>query len=136
MKRASQDYFHLGATGALLCLIVWCVAWEMLVAPLHPGGSWLALKAVPLLIPLRGVIQRDVYTLQWSSMVILLYFTEGVVRGYSDQAALSSAMAWGEALLVLIYFLCSVLFLRPYKRAAKQAAQALLAKLQRTSHDA
>jgi hypothetical protein len=56
------------------------------VAPLHPGGSLLALKALPLLLPLRGVIKRDLYTLQWSSMVILIYFTEGVVRAWSDRA--------------------------------------------------
>ena len=38
-------------------------------------------------MPLHGVIKRDIYTLQWSSMVILLYFTEGVVRGWSDTHA-------------------------------------------------
>ncbi len=82
----APKYFHTGAVASLLLLTVWLVAWEMVVAPLYPGGSLLALKALPLLIPLRGVIKRDIYTLQWSSMVILLYFTEGVVRGYSDTA--------------------------------------------------
>jgi uncharacterized membrane protein len=68
----TQKLFHMGAIGSLLALIVWLVAWELAVAPLHPGGSLLALKALPLLIPLRGVLKRDIYTLQWSSMVILL----------------------------------------------------------------
>jgi uncharacterized membrane protein len=110
-------------------LIVSLVAWELVVAPLHPGGSLLALKALPLLIPLRGVLKRDVYTLQWSSMVILLYFTEGVVRGYSDKADLSRWMAWAEAALVCIYFICALLYLRPYKKAAKKLAKELLDKV-------
>ncbi|MES2128031.1 MAG: DUF2069 domain-containing protein [Pseudomonadota bacterium] len=125
----AQKIFHTGAVASLLTLIVWLVMWEMVVAPLHPGGSLLALKALPLLIPLRGVIKRDIYTLQWSSMVILLYFTEGVVRGYSDKVAISGIMAWGEALLVVAYFICSVLFLRPYKKAAKKMAKELLDKV-------
>ena len=125
----NQKYFHLGAIASLLLLIVWLVAWEMVVAPLRPGGSLLALKAIPLLIPLRGVIKRDIYTLQWSSMVILLYFTEGVVRGYSDRLPLSQMMAWGEAAFVCIYFVCALLYLRPYKKAAKKIAKELLEKV-------
>ncbi len=121
--------FHLGALGSLLTLIVWLVLWEMLIAPLHPGGSLLALKALPLLIPLRGVLKRDVYTLQWSSMVILLYFTEGVVRAYSDALPVSRMMAWGESILVVLYFLCAILYVRPYKQAAKKMAKELLEKV-------
>jgi len=128
----APKYFHMGAMGSLIVLILWLVAWETVVAPLHPGGSWLALKAIPLLIPLGGVIKRDIYTLQWSSMVILLYFTEGVVRAWSDRAPLSQLMAWGEIALVCIYFVCALLYLRPYKKAAKRIAKELLEKVNST----
>ena len=124
-----QKVFHYGAIGSLLALICWLVAWEMWVAPLHSGGSIVALKAVPLLIPLRGVLKRDIYTLQWSSMVILLYFTEGVVRAWSDTLPLSRYMAMGEVALVCIYFVCALLYLRPYKKAAKKIAKELLDKV-------
>jgi uncharacterized membrane protein len=130
-----QKIFHLGAIGSLLLLIVWLVAWEMVVAPLHPGGSLLALKALPLLIPLRGVLKRDLYTLQWSSMVILLYFTEGVVRAWSDTVALSRYMALGETALVCVYFICALLYLRPYKKAAKKLAKELLDKVNPAKHE-
>lgn len=128
----APKYFHMGALASLGLLIAWLLAWEMLVAPLHPGGSWLALKAVPLLIPLGGVIKRDIYTLQWSSMVILLYFTEGVVRAWSDKAPASQLMAWGEIVLVCVYFACALLYLRPYKKAAKRIARELLEKVNPT----
>jgi uncharacterized membrane protein len=130
----AQRIFHGGAIASLVLLIVWLLAWELVIAPITPGGSLLALKALPLLIPLRGVVKRDLYTLQWSSMVILLYFAEGVVRGYSDRAELSRFMAWGEVTLVCVYFACALLYLRPYKKAAKKLAKELLDKV-KVSHD-
>ncbi|NHZ44034.1 MULTISPECIES: DUF2069 domain-containing protein [Massilia] len=125
-------YFHIGAIASLVILIAWLLAWETLVAPLRPGSWILALKVLPLLIPLGGVIKRDIYTLQWSSMVILLYFTEGVVRAWSDKLEVSRFMAMGEIVLVLVYFACALLYLRPYKKAAKKMAKELLEKVNST----
>ncbi|MBB3120072.1 putative membrane protein [Massilia violacea] len=132
MQDLKQKIFHWGAIGSLGLLILWCVAWEMWIAPLKPGGSWMVLKAAPLLFPLLGVIKRDLYTLQWTSMMILLYFTEGVVRGWSDKAA--PWLGWGEAAIVVVYFLCAILYVRPYKRAAKKAAKELLDKINPVKH--
>jgi uncharacterized membrane protein len=129
MENRLQKFFHLGAIGSLILLILWCLAWELVIAPLKPGGSWLALKAAPLLLPLVGVWKRDVYTLQWTSMMILLYFTEGVVRGWSDKGQLSAWLGWGEALIVVVYFICAILYVRPYKKAAKKMARELLDKV-------
>ena len=126
--------FHAGAIASLIWLIGWLVAWEIFVAPLHPGGSLLALKALPLLLPLRGVIKRDLYTLQWSSMVILVYFAEGVVRAWADTSEASRAMALGEIVLVVVYYACALLFLHPYKREAKRLAKELLDKV-KVPHD-
>jgi len=130
----TQRFFHAGAIASLVILIGWLVAWEMVVAPIGSGGSLLALKALPLLIPLRGVVKRDLYTLQWSSMVILLYFAEGVVRAYADQQEASRFMAWGEIALSLVFFVCALLYLRPYKKAAKKLAKELLDKV-KVPHD-
>jgi len=126
--------FHAGAIASLIWLIGWLVAWEIWVAPLHPGGSLLALKALPLLVPLRGVLKRDLYTLQWSSMVILVYFAEGAVRAWSDAAQASRFMAIGELVLVCVYFACALLYLHPYKKAAQRMAKELLDKV-KVPHD-
>lgn len=68
-------------TSVLWCaLIALCVAWEAWLAPLRPTGSWLTLKAAPLLVPLFGILYGRRYTYQWGSMFVLLYFAEGVVR--------------------------------------------------------
>ncbi|MGO4377794.1 DUF2069 domain-containing protein [Pseudoduganella sp. RAF53_2] len=131
MESSKHKFFHWGAIGSMVALIIWCLLWELLISPLHPGGSWLALKAAPLLIPLAGIIKRDIYTLQWTSMMILLYFTEGVVRGWSDKAM--PWLGWGEAGIVVVYFLCAILYVAPYKRAAKKAAKDLLDKINSNS---
>ena len=131
MKGRFQKTCYAGSVASLLALIALCIAWEMWLAPLRPGGSWMALKVLPLLIPLRGVLKRDIYTLQWTSMLILLYFIEGIVRATSVtgiDAGLSSLLAWIEVVLVCVFFFCTVFYLRPYKQAAKKLAQQAIQK--------
>ena len=111
---------HLGAAASLIALIVFGLAWELWLAPLRPGGSLLALKVVPLLFAVRGVLRRDLYTLQWSAMLILLYFAEGIVRATSDHG-LSARLGAIELALALIYFFCAIFYLRPCKQRAKRA---------------
>lgn len=120
---SASPAYHRAACISLIALIVLIIAWEMLLAPLRPGGSWLVLKVLPLLIPLRGILKRDNYTMQWSSMFILLYFTEGVVRAVSDTIPLSRLLAGLEIGLTCSFFLCSLVYLRPYKKAAKLATK-------------
>ncbi|CAB3640909.1 DUF2069 domain-containing protein [Achromobacter sp. SIMBA_011] len=110
---------RLAASVSLFALIVLCVTWETLVAPLRPGGSWMLLKALPLVLPLRGVVRGNLYTYQWASMLSLLYLMEGVVRAMSDPAPLSVLMAWGEILLSTLFFVSAIFYVRPAKRAAR-----------------
>jgi len=112
-----------GASISLIALIILCLAWELRIAPVRPGGSLLALKALPLLLPLRGVLKGHLYTLQWAAMLILLYFMEGVVRVWSDPAPASVLMASLEIALSLVFYCCAIFYLRPAKQAAKRAGQ-------------
>lgn len=114
---------RLGASVSLIALIVLCVLWETVLAPVRPGGTLLALKALPLLLPLRGVLRGNLYTYQWASMLMLLYFMEGIVRATSDPGV-SANVAWIEVLLSTVFFWCAVLYVRPAKRAHKQAKNA------------
>lgn len=107
------------AAALLIALIIVCVLWEGLVAPLRPGGSWLILKVLPLLAPLRGILRGNQYTFQWTSMLSLLYVMEGAVRAFSDQQPASIAMAWIELVLATGFFACAVAYVRPAKRAYK-----------------
>ena len=97
----------LGSAAALIALIVLSVAWEWWLAPLRPGGTALVLKAIPLLLALPGVLRQRLYTLQWASMLILLYFAEGIVRGWSERG-LSAQLGWLETLLAVVFFVCAL----------------------------
>jgi len=115
------------ALALLLALVVLTFSWEIWVAPLKPGGSWLALKALPLLAVLPGLLRARLYTLQWSAMLVLAYVAEGLVRGLTDppQAAL---LGWIEAGMAAAYFVCAVAYVAPFKRAAKRAAAEVIAR--------
>jgi uncharacterized membrane protein len=97
--------------------MVLCVAWELWLAPLRPGGSLMALKALPLTAPLSGILFGKRYTYQWSSMLILAYFTEGVMRGWGD-AGLSQRLAFAELALSLLFFAAVVGYARLTRAAA------------------
>jgi uncharacterized membrane protein len=113
----------LGSAAALIALIVLSVAWEWWLAPLRPGGTALVLKAIPLLLALPGVLRQRLYTLQWASMLILLYFAEGIVRGWSERG-LSAQLGWLETLLAVAFFVCALAYVGPFKRAARRAKRA------------
>jgi uncharacterized membrane protein len=99
------------AVGSLLCLIALGLAWELGLAPLRVGGSWLALKVLPLCIPLAGLLKNRMYTYRWVSLVVWLYFTEGVVRAYSDKSP-GNYLAMVEVLLCLSLFAACTVHVR------------------------
>ncbi len=91
------------ASASLIALILLSLAWELWLAPLRPGGSWLVLKAALLLLPLMGILKGRRYTYQWSSMFILFFFTEGVMRAWSD-GGLSARLGMLEVALTVVFF--------------------------------
>ena len=99
------------AVASLLGLVLLSVGWELFWAPIRPGGSWLALKALPLCLPLAGLLKNRMYTYRWVSLLVWLYFTEGVVRAYSDRPP-SSYLAMVEVLLCLALFTACALHVR------------------------
>lgn len=110
------------AVGSLLGLIVLGLAWELWLAPLRPGGSWLALKVLPLTLPLAGLLKHRMYTYRWVSLMVWIYFTEGAVRATSD-TGLSAVLAAVEVLLCLLLFTACALHVRiRLKGAARPSA--------------
>ena len=95
--------FHWAAVAALIALTALCLAWEWLLAPLRPGGSALMLKCPPLLAPLFGLLRERLFTYRWTPMLALAYFTEGVVRGWSEAGA-ARQLALAEIALSLALF--------------------------------
>jgi len=108
---ASVSTTRVLAVGSLMGLIVLGLAWELFLAPIRPGGSWLALKVLPLCIPLAGLLKNRMYTYRWVSLLVWLYFTEGAVRAYSDKPP-SNYLAMIQVGLCLVLFVACALHVR------------------------
>jgi uncharacterized membrane protein len=101
----------LAACAAWIGLIFLGLAWELFLAPLRPGGSWLVLKVLPLLVPLMGLLRASRYSFQWSALLVWLYVVEGAARAWSD-AGRSAGFAVVEVGLSLAFFAAAVAWLR------------------------
>ena len=64
------------------------------------------------------------YTYRWVTLVIWLYFIEGVVRGWGDKPP-SQWLAWCEAALCLVLFVACTMHVRLRQRNAKAMAAAM-----------
>ncbi|MGL6112282.1 MAG: DUF2069 domain-containing protein, partial [Rubrivivax sp.] len=78
-------------------------------------------KVLPLLLPLPGLWRARMYTYRWVSLLVWLYFAEGVVRATTDRG-LSAALAAIEVVLCLVLFTACALHVRWRLRRAAQRA--------------
>jgi uncharacterized membrane protein len=108
---------HRVAAATLVALVALCLAWELWLAPLRPGGSWLALKVLPLLPALPGVLKGRLYTFRWAMMLVLAYFIEGAVRAWSERGT-SATLASIEIVLALAFYATAI----GYVRARRQTS--------------
>lgn len=103
--------WHITAIVCLYALLLLCLAWELWLAPLRPGGSWLAVKVLPLLWIAPGITRGRIYSYRASTMLILAYFIEGVVRAWSD-GGLSAELALAEIVLSVVFFGAAIAWVR------------------------
>jgi uncharacterized membrane protein len=81
-----------------------------------------------MLFALKGIWQARNYTMQWASMLVMLYFIEGVVR--LNDKGLSAYLAGLEIVLSLVAYFALLAYLKPLKKVAKmkKAEEELAAK--------
>jgi uncharacterized membrane protein len=108
---------HVVTASSLIALIFLCLAWEGMLAPLKPGGSALVLKAVPLLLPVFGILRERLYTYRWTSLLALAYFCEGVVRTWSD-TGVSRKLAIVEVVVATLLFAGCLWYVHARRRSA------------------
>jgi len=91
------------AIAATLALTLLLVLWEVALAPLRPGSGWLALKALPLVLLLPGVVRGQRRARQWLALVLPFYVAEGCVRALTEPGR-HAVVAGSAALLALVAF--------------------------------
>ncbi len=110
------------AVASLIGLIVLGLGWELFWAP--TGKGMLALKVLPLTLPLAGLLKNRMYTYRWVSLMVWLYFAEGVVRASGDRG-ISAWLAGLEVFLCLVLFAACALHVRwRLGQARREAATA------------
>src|SRR5450755_4575402 len=102
------------AVGSAIALILLGLAWELWLAP--TGRGTLAVKVLPLLLPLAGLIRMRLYTYRWISLLVWIYFAEGAVRATSERGA-GALLALVEVVLSLALFGACALHVRARLRA-------------------
>ena len=125
MNRLVQSPGHLVAVLSWVHLLALTVLWELIAIPEKPAYLWAAVKLLPLLIALPGIVRARSYTMQWASMLVLLYMAEGCVRGMGAGGA-SQLLGWAQFALAWAAFFGLILHIRPLKKAAKAAKAAQL----------
>lgn len=105
------------AQASWFALLLLAVLWEAWLAPLRPGGSWLVLKAVPLLFLAPRVLRVDPKGLQWAVLLVPFYLAEGAVRLFEPMPYRACALF--EILIAGTFFVAAIVVLQPYKRAAR-----------------
>ena len=83
-----------------------------------PSPITLITLLLPLVFPLRGLLQGNPYTFAWSSFLILIYFIHGVVEAYANPAARLPASF--EILCSVTFYSGAVLYARLRGRELKQ----------------
>ncbi len=121
VPEAAVSRARAAALAALLALVALCLAWELWLVP--TGSGTLALKVLPLLLCVAGLLRHRMYTFRWLSLLIWLYFMEGVVRATSERG-LGAVLATLEVVLSVLIFGISGYYIRRRLRARPGEAAA------------
>jgi uncharacterized membrane protein len=109
-----RNPMHFLALLGWLHLMVLAVVWDW------GAWLWLAIKLAIFLALLPGIAQARNKPMQLASMAVLLFMAEGCVRAYGAMG-LGALLGWAQFALAWATFFGLVLYLRPFKQAAKQA---------------
>ena len=111
--RLSRYLALLSYAGLIVLLIVW-------YGLLTPSPLLLGVLLLPLLLPLRGLLQGHPYTYAWSSFLILIYFIHGVVEAFANPTARLPASL--EIFCSVVFYAGAIFFARWRGRQLSQGS--------------
>ncbi|MEO8536018.1 MAG: DUF2069 domain-containing protein [Betaproteobacteria bacterium] len=85
------------AIAAVVALIALQLMWELVLAPIGGRGSWLALKALPLVALLPGTLRGTRRPRQWLTLLLPFYIAESLVRAIVEHGRNSAVAAVASA---------------------------------------
>jgi len=109
--------WHRAAVAAIFALALIELLWETLLAPLRPGGSWLALKALPLAILCVALARGSQQARKAASLILPIYFGEAILRAVSEHGRHSLVASMAAALALAAFAALLLSFRRARERA-------------------
>jgi uncharacterized membrane protein len=102
---------------AYVALIFLQTVWHALLpAPAGAGKWWLALVAtLPLLLPLKGLLEKSYRSQTWAGYLVLLYLVIGIMEAWSNPPQRIPALI--QVGLVVVFIGCYLQFSRESRRA-------------------
>lgn len=110
--QSQTKIFRLLALFSNLALLAWIALWQLSLSP-HPHISNITLAiawAVPLILPLPGILAGKPYTHAWANFVLMLYFLHGFTILYIDGGERWLAVV--ELLIATMAFFGNILYAR------------------------
>jgi uncharacterized membrane protein len=103
---------RIATLGGYFGLLLLMLAWHAWLAPpaQAPVALVLMVSAVPLLLPLRGLLHGRRYTHGWTLFLALLYFTHGTVEAWADADVRVYALL--EVTFSMVLFVGCILYIR------------------------
>jgi len=103
--------FPRATVAGLVALVALEILWETLLAPVHSGSYWLALKALPLALLVPGTMRGARKPRQWLVLLLPFYAAEGIVRAWSESGR-GAVVAMAATLLAVATFACALAWFR------------------------
>ncbi|NOT11536.1 MAG: DUF2069 domain-containing protein [Methylococcaceae bacterium] len=105
------NYYYLALVG-FFGLFTLLMLWNTIFSPSSrfPVALILLITISPLLLPMRGLLNRDRRSCAWTSYISLIYFIHGCVETYANTH--ERLYASTEVLFSLLLFFGTTLYLR------------------------
>lgn len=100
---AQTRQFRVLALIGYFGLLAWVILWHFVLSTSNYSNLFVFLFWVlPLVFPLRGLLQGKPYTYAWANFVVMIYFLHGLTAIYTEQNWWYAAIELFFALLMFI----------------------------------
>lgn len=106
------EHFYWTALTGYFGLFLLLMLWPTLLAPpaRFPVALLLIVTVAPLLLPLRGLLNKSLRSCAWAAYISLIYFTHGTIETFANP--LQRGYAILEIVFSLLLFLGASLYIR------------------------
>ena len=114
----TPSFFHALALVGFTGLFALLMLWPTVLSPASglPVALVLLATVTPILLPMRGLLNKQPKACGWAAYISLIYFIHGSIEAYADAEQRPYALL--ETLFSLLLFFGAAFYLRDLKKSA------------------